>query len=112
MEHGVEGGPYNKNYTEALFKALVLTKSTSWVRACEACLQTAVWETWLERAEEEADRSTSIMAPLAEQRWPGHNQNYGVVWQRPAGFSPKELWDNLAAEAAYRKNQSGDQSFA
>jgi hypothetical protein len=55
-EQGVEGGPSNPSFTEALWKAILITKSQSWVKNGKAAPETEVWDAWLDKAEEQAKK--------------------------------------------------------
>lgn len=46
-EELLRGGPKNENFTDALWKAILLTQSTKWVRPGDAAPQTKVWDDWL-----------------------------------------------------------------
>ena len=41
----------NKTFTQALWKAIVVSKSIKWVRIGDACPQTEAWNEWLRQAE-------------------------------------------------------------
>jgi hypothetical protein len=48
---GVKGYPsQNKTFTQALWKAIVLSKNTTWVERSEACPKTVAWNDWLNEA--------------------------------------------------------------
>ncbi|KAF1999949.1 hypothetical protein P154DRAFT_492929 [Amniculicola lignicola CBS 123094] len=47
----------NDTYTKALWKAIVVTKSTEWVLMNNACPDTAAWRRWLEQAKKEAKKA-------------------------------------------------------
>ena len=41
----------NKTFTQALWKAIVVSKNTDWVRRSDACPGTRTWEEWLSAAQ-------------------------------------------------------------
>ncbi|WPH02420.1 Hypothetical protein R9X50_00528400 [Acrodontium crateriforme] len=94
-EQSIVGGPKNKTFTEALWKAIVLTKSTRWVRNGKAAPQTQVWDDWLKEAEDQARDALSHTGPLIDPKWPGQNPKKGVIWDVPANWHAKQAWDQL-----------------
>lgn len=51
--------PEKPNFTIALWKAILLTKSIAWVRPGGAAPSTPVWDKWLLEAEKQANSATS-----------------------------------------------------
>ncbi|KAK6431571.1 hypothetical protein LTR95_012266 [Oleoguttula sp. CCFEE 5521] len=99
-EHGVEEGPRNENFTEALWKAILFTRSTAWVRIGKsAAPHTEHWNTWLEQAQKEA-RSLGIQKGNATSTlWPPSGKMYMVPDpKRETSWRPR---------AAFRKISQG-----
>ena len=48
------GGSKNENFTEALWQAIAITRSTDWVRIGNIAPQTKGWDNWLAEAKKEA----------------------------------------------------------
>ncbi|KAI5370282.1 hypothetical protein Slin15195_G011600 [Septoria linicola] len=103
-EQSVAGGPVSDNFTEALWKAILLTKSVQWVEAGGAAPQTSVWKKWLWEAEDEANKHHNHVGDLLDPVWPGEKSSAkGIVWYGPdkTKWDPKEEWNKLnRAEAA------------
>ena len=97
-EQGVEGGPKNKTFTEALWKAVLLTKSIRWVRNGDAAPQTDVWDDWLDSAEEMANKASYHFGPLTDPMWPGDNPNKATIWDQPKNWDAKKAWDAIDSE--------------
>ncbi|PPJ53591.1 hypothetical protein CBER1_00338 [Cercospora berteroae] len=99
-EQGVQGGPESDNFTIALWKTILLTKSVQWVKPNEAAPQTGVWSDWVNEAEVEAWKHTKEIGTLVKPIWDGEkDRTTGVVWNGPDAnvWDPKERWDELAA---------------
>lgn len=90
-EQGIVGGPNNSNFTEALWKAVLLAKSTRWVRAGKAAPETTVWDEWLHEAGENAKLCGNHVGPLIDPIWPGKEPSKSIIWD-----VPKE-WDARSA---------------
>lgn len=102
-EQGVQGGPASENFTIALWKTILLTKSVQWVKPNGAAPQTGVWSDWVNEAEVEAWKHKKETGQvLVDNIWPGENGSTGVVWNGPDAdvWEPKKKWDELAAAAA------------
>jgi hypothetical protein len=97
QELGIEGGPANKNFTEALFSALLVTKSRRWIRNGDAAPQTDVWDEWLIEAEEQAKLATKTVGCLINpiDEWKGPQPDKVTVWQQPKEWDPKKAWDAI-----------------
>lgn len=106
-EQGVDGGPNNPNFTEALWKAILLTKSTRWVKNGAAAPQTQVWDDWLVDAEETAKLCASRIDKLVDPLWPGENPNKAIVWEAPKkkDWDAKNVWDKLNYEVTEAKSK-------
>lgn len=91
-EQSNEDGPFNKNFTEALFKAIVFTKSVRWVKQAELAPATDVWDVWLDKAEEKSHTVGSHTGPLVSPIWAGDDPSKGTVWEWPADVDPREMW--------------------
>lgn len=94
-EQGVVGGWKNPNFTEALWKTILLTKSTRWVRNGKAAPQTDVWDQWLIEAQAHAETAHFHFGPLEEPLWPGENSKKSVIWDTPKGWNAKDAWDAI-----------------
>lgn len=96
-EQGVVGGPRNSNFTEALWKAILLTKSTRWVKVGGAAPRTDVWDDWLVDAETKAKEYSSFVDELTEPIWGCQKAGEGIVWDGPNRheWDPKKVWDAL-----------------
>jgi hypothetical protein len=97
QELGIEGGPAHKNFTEALFAALLVTKSRRWIRNGDAAPQTEVWDQWLIEAEEQAKLANTTVGSLIDpiDEWKGTQPDKVTVWQKPKGWNPKKAWDDI-----------------
>ena len=96
-EEGVEGGPTNNSFTDALWKAVLLTKDVRWVKNGRAAPQTAVWDEWLEKAEEQALLGEATTGPLNSVVY-GDASAKATVWMAPKGWDPKVAWNELNKE--------------
>lgn len=96
-EQSVEGGPKNPTFTEALWKAILLTKDTRWVRNGAAAPQTEVWDRWLEEAEQQARSVSSRIGQLIDPKWTSAivMEKKGVVWEVPKDWDAKQAWDDI-----------------
>ena len=110
-EQGVEGGPSNPNFTEALWKAILLTKDINWVENGEAAPKTPVWKDWLQEAKTQARFYKSHTGPLMNPLWKGGDVNNAVIWEspKPEIWDAKRAWDRLNKEfLAKEKGESGE----
>lgn len=99
-EQSVVGGPKSSNFTEALWKAILLTKSRRWVKNGNAAPQTSVWDDWLFEAEEQARTVGCHIGPLIEPEWPGSRPDKGIVWDIPKDWNAKDAWNALSDKEA------------
>ena len=97
-EEGVAGGWKNKNFTEALWKAILLTKSTRWVRNGKAAPQTEVWDQWLQEADTMAKTAKYHVGVLDEPLWPDKQPYKTTIWEEPKRWSAKQAWDDIDRE--------------
>lgn len=104
-EQGVEGGPNNTAFTDALFKAILFTGSKDWVRIGKnAAPATETWDRWLREAEFEAQlmqRRCKQKERIKDQLWPKRDANaYGTVWEMPDPkiWNPRDAWQKLDKE--------------
>lgn len=97
QEESVIGGPQNPTFTEALWKAILLTKDTRWVKNGGAAPQTKVWDDWLLEAEDMAKSYGSHVGPLNEPIWKGDDPEKGIIWDGPRSddWDAKRSWDHL-----------------
>lgn len=68
-EFGIVGGPYNKTFTQALFKAIVFTKYADWTRIGNSAPDTAAWKAWVKEAEDQASTVGCIDGHVLEPKW-------------------------------------------
>jgi hypothetical protein len=78
---------FNETFTEALWKTIVVTKSTEWVRKSAAAPDTPAWNEWLQKAEERAR--------LAGSRYEMINGERTLVWELPDWEPGKALGECL-----------------
>ncbi|KAK3116037.1 hypothetical protein LTR53_004044 [Teratosphaeriaceae sp. CCFEE 6253] len=90
-EQGLVGGNKNIAFTEALWKAILLTRSVEWVRNGDAAPNTKVWEEWLVEANELAQLAKEYKGRLEDQFW--HDE--GVLWGVQDTWDPKDAWDRI-----------------
>lgn len=104
-EQGIQGGPTNGNFTEALWKAIVLTKSTRWVKNGKAAPQTGVWDEWLTYADDHANYATFVdNTQLIDPIFPDDRPTRaGKVWLLPKDWDPRNEWKKLSDEAELAK---------
>lgn len=96
-EQGVVGGPESETFTEALWKTIVITKQTDWIKKDEAAPRTKVWDAWLEEANHMANTVGSFGGKLIDPnpKW----DNEGVIWDVPLGWKAKPEWDRINRES-------------
>ena len=97
-EQGVVGGPESDTFTEALWKTIVITKQTDWIKKDEAAPRTKVWDAWLEEAGHMADTVGSFEGKLINPNYPVWD-NQGVIWDVPLGWKAKPEWDRINRES-------------
>ena len=96
-EQGVNTGPASLTFTEALWKAVMLTKDTRWTKNGKAALpQTEVWDMWAHEAQDAVQSVTSRVGKLTDHWWRDSN----IVWEDPEQWDPKEVWNRLNNEHA------------
>ncbi|KAI7551659.1 hypothetical protein KC331_g2411 [Hortaea werneckii] len=90
------GGPESENFTEALWKAIMLTRETSWVRPGKAAPQTKTWDQWLEEAQKHAACVKPRKGPIEDKKFGGGSAtSEGTVWIDPNQWDPKKAWNEL-----------------
>ncbi|KAK0283531.1 hypothetical protein LTR35_001934 [Friedmanniomyces endolithicus] len=100
-EQGIVGGNANANFTEALWKAIMLTKSTDWVVNGNAAPRTDAWKEWLHQARDRAQTAEAYKSILEKPLWPGKAPDKGVSWGVREKWDAKEAWDHIIkAQAA------------
>ncbi|KAJ4372812.1 hypothetical protein N0V86_008178 [Didymella sp. IMI 355093] len=75
--------PYSqsKSFTEALWKAIVASKDTTWVRRKDHCPNTDAWDQWLEEAKK---CSRDFLKPMDDKDKDDEQRGYGVTtWEIP-----------------------------
>lgn len=100
-EQGVQGGPTSQTFTEALWKAIVLTKDVRWVKNGKAAPQTRVWDYWLEEAQTQSKNAHSVSnTQLMDPMYP-HDRptRAGTVWLLPPRWNPRTAWNELNQDA-------------
>lgn len=90
-EQGIVGGNTNPAFTEALWKAIVLTQSTEWAKIGKAAPQTKVWDAWLSEAEEKLYAAKTIQGQLLDPFW----GIAGTLWVIEQNWAPKAAWDRI-----------------
>jgi hypothetical protein len=98
IEEGTTTGPHNKNFTEALAKAIMFTKSTQWVRIGKAAPQTGVWDEWIRETQEISQGIKERKGKLEDPQWPGANGEEGTLWEVPDSGDAKSRWNALKAD--------------
>lgn len=103
-EEMLEGGPFNENFTEALWKAILLSQSIKWVRPGGAAPLTKVWNDWLEdarvKAQECAGQSKEKAFDAKDLYWPVEQQAGSKkapvykTWKKPV-WDAKGEWDRM-----------------
>jgi len=100
-EQGVVSGPKNETFTDALFQAILFTKSKSWVRiGKEAAPKTVTWDKWLEEAERTVQNLELRKGAVKQPLWPtpGPDRS-GQVWDIPHDWTARGAWQRLDDEA-------------
>lgn len=92
-EQGLEDGPESSSFTEALWKAILLTEDTRWVRRSGAAPETPAWEEWLTQAGKAAKPGRSYIGHLTNPIWRGEYGLEALVWANPTDWSPKAALD-------------------
>ncbi|KAK4506726.1 hypothetical protein PRZ48_000459 [Zasmidium cellare] len=103
-EEHLSTGPTNGNFTEALWKAILLTQSIKWVRPGGAAPQTKLWDDWLQealtKAKEAAGVSKMGTVKDGDVCWPsvgGKMPPEYKIWTVPKWDAKKE-WDRMNKE--------------
>lgn len=91
-EEGLSAGPHSGNFTEALWKAILLTKSIDWVTIGGAAPATEVWKAWLGEA---WGRSLGVGSHTGKLQDPLYSRGHGSVHDDPKDWDPKGEWDLL-----------------
>jgi hypothetical protein len=74
---------FNKTFTDALWKAILVTKDVNWINRSAAAPDTQVWKEWLYQAQQEA-RKVSYHNVHVDGR-------VVKVWKNP-GWDPQQAW--------------------
>jgi len=96
-EQSVAGGPYSETFTEGLWKTIIFAQSAGWVRNNDAAPRTAVWDAWLDEAEQTVKDVEFDVQSLIEpsHEWPALPK--GIVWTNPHLWQAKAEWDAIKA---------------
>jgi len=89
----------NETFTEALWKAIVVTKDVEWIKRSAAAPDTPAWIEWLEKAEAKANESGSQMKNIN-----GVNEKV-LVWELPDWNPVKALNECLMAHSTTGKKR-------
>ncbi|TKA80740.1 hypothetical protein B0A55_02689 [Friedmanniomyces simplex] len=100
MEEGIVGGNENPYFTEALWKAIMLTKSTAWATNGNAAPRTDVWDEWLLEARTQSQLAEEHKGRLAQPYWPGKEPGKGI------SCGMQERWDAIQALDRISKAQA------
>lgn len=95
QEQCIEGGFNNPTFTDALWKAILVTKSTRWTRTGKAAPQTEMWDQWLQEAEEMANSVGETIGHLQQPLWPGIDPSKGTIYLQPKEWHAKDAWDEI-----------------
>ncbi|KAK5119222.1 hypothetical protein LTR85_007836 [Meristemomyces frigidus] len=105
QEEYISSGQNSRNFTEAIWKTILLTKSARWIIRSYGVPQTDIWDKWLTEAEDVAKRcgvSTLVEAeakdPSAAARrintWDARDPN-AVTHEEPSDWKPDEAWNRI-----------------
>lgn len=89
----------NETFTQALWKAIVVSKSVKWVRRADACPETEAWDEWLRQAE----------ACSRDVRTTDNKSKKGIVtWDVPptSDWNPQKALGVLLGEEQQRNPRS------
>lgn len=86
----------NETFTEALWKAIVVTKNVEWIKRSAAAPDTPAWIEWLEKAEAKANESTLQMRTIDNVET--------LVWELPDWNPVKALNECLMSHSTMAKN--------
>ena len=64
VEEKIAGGMDGANFTEALWKAIAVTRSTDWVKIGNIAPRTTWWDSWLKEAKEVVDAEDEKVDPV------------------------------------------------
>nr|POE49201.1 hypothetical protein CFP56_32351 [Quercus suber] len=107
IEQGLEEGPKNDNFTEALWKAILLTRSSEWVERGGAAPRTKTWDEWLKEAADLANKAEDFVGPLVDPNrlWKGGDPDNAIIWRLPPStdWKPKAAWDEINKKHHVRK---------
>jgi hypothetical protein len=74
---------YNKTFTQGLWKAIIITKSTKWIKKSDAAPKTPAWDEWLREARKQAQTAGCRDAII--------NEKVVKVWEIPSWDPQKAL---------------------
>lgn len=101
-EEGIQGGPENKNFTQALGKVILVTKQIEWLETEDVPPRMGVWGSWADHMFADARAHSWVEGRLQK---PAFRSTEGVVWTAPEGWDPKQVWDTLKRDDKRRKEE-------
>ena len=114
-EEGVEGGPMNENFTYALWKVILLTKSTKWIENGAAMPRSDTWREWAKEAEEVARSDKYSKSETLEAHQVKHDTRIFprdvihkgpmTIWKGPTSeqWDPKVAWSRISEKEQKQK---------
>ena len=98
-EQGIDGGPLNKTFTEALWKAIVFVKSTKWVRTGRVAPESEVWDEWLRKAGNKANEVGLHAGPLVDPYLAGQSASKSArIFALPRHWEAKDEWRKIEVQ--------------
>lgn len=97
QEHGIEGGTTNETFTEALWKAIALTKTAQWVPGNWPTSEgTDTWKQWVRDAGAKAKETQRRVGFFTEYdfAWKVPNRFEVEIWKIP-DWNPGQAWKDL-----------------
>ncbi len=85
----------SENFTGALWKAIVASKDTAWVRRNDHCPATDAWDDWLQKAKENL---LGFMEPMEDKEKENRKQLSGIKTWRIPPWDPQQNLQSLLKE--------------